>query len=85
MGMIQKKNGRFLNVERKIYNATEILEIREYIVEGEKIIPTRKGINVSIEYLDSILRELFRISEWKMKEKTYFNSGKSKGDTYGEN
>ncbi len=84
MGMIKRKNGRFLNVERKIYNGTEIIEIREYIVESEKVIPTKKGINVSIEYLDAILRELFRISERKMKERTYSNSEQVKGDTYAE-
>ncbi len=84
MGMIKRKNGRFLNVERKIYNGTEIIEIREYIVESEKVIPTKKGINVSIEYLDAILRELFHISERKMKERTYSNSEQVKGDTYAE-
>jgi len=39
---------------------------------------------VSIEYLDAILRELFHISERKMKERTYSNSEQVKGDTYAE-
>jgi len=64
MAKIKKSDGKLINVEKKIFNGTEIIEIREYVMDDSgNIIPTRKGINISSKYLKDLIRELAQISD----------------------
>ncbi len=59
MAKIKKTDGKLINVEKKIFNGTEIIEIREYVIDDNgKSIPTKKGINISSKYLQDLLKKL---------------------------
>lgn len=61
MATIKKSDGKLINVEKKIFNGTEIVEIREYVInDNGKSIPTRKGININSKYLKDCVRARFR-------------------------